>query len=95
MSVCPAVLWHGKMVSAGQSWCKGLLVETALSCASSPAGAQPAITATLERQVAAAGSVIATPKAPSTVTVTVHPGSASASRELRGSAVRNACRDTS
>lgn len=58
-------------------------------------GALQAITATLEQQVVAAKRVIATPKALSTVTVTVHPGSVSASQELQGSTVRNACRDTS
>lgn len=58
-------------------------------------GALWAITATLEQQVAAARSVTATPKALSTVTVTVHPGSVFASQELQDSAVRNAFRDTS
>lgn len=60
-----------------------------------PIGALRAITATLEQRVAAARSVTATPKALSTVTVTVHRGSVSASQELRDSTVRNACRDTS
>lgn len=58
-------------------------------------GAPWAITATLEPQVAAARSVTVTPKALSTVTVTVRPGSVFASQEPRDSAARNACQDTS
>lgn len=58
-------------------------------------GALLAIMATPEQQVAAARSVTVTPKALSTVTVTARLGSAFASQEPRGSAVRTACRDTS
>lgn len=86
------------MIASGQSWCMySWLVRTALSIPTILffVGAPWAITATLEQQVAAVRSVTVTPKALSTVTVTERLGSVSASQEPRGSAVRNACQDTS